>query len=194
VTREEFQKRLWPEGVFVDFERGLNKVINRLREVLGDDADHPKYIETLPQRGYRFIAPVTAEGPVRPTAAAPSLAASPKRRRTWMVAAALAAVLSASGLWQFRQRPASRPAGFPVPLTAYPGSEWSAAFSPDGRQVAFAWNGVREDNYDIYLKTNGSDSPTRLTTDPAPDLSPAWSPDGRRIAFLRDLGKGRSPS
>jgi DNA-binding winged helix-turn-helix (wHTH) protein len=50
VTREEFQKRLWPEGVFVDFERGLNKVINRLREVLGDDADHPKYIETLPQR------------------------------------------------------------------------------------------------------------------------------------------------
>ena len=55
ITREEFQKHLWPDGVFVDFERGLNKVVNRLREVLADDAEHPKFIETLPLRGYRFI-------------------------------------------------------------------------------------------------------------------------------------------
>ena len=107
-----------------------------------------------------------------------------------MIAAALAALL-ACGLWLLRQRTAPQPAGLPVPLTAYPGSEWGAAFSPDGRQVAFAWNGVRQDNYDIYLKANGSDSPTRLTTDPAPDFSPTWSPDGRRIAFLRELGTGR---
>jgi len=67
VTREDLQKRLWPEGVFVDFERGINKVINRLREVLGDDADHPKYIETLPQRGYRFIGQIAEESPTLPT-------------------------------------------------------------------------------------------------------------------------------
>jgi DNA-binding winged helix-turn-helix (wHTH) protein len=54
LTREELQQRLWPAGTFVDFDRGLNKAINRLREALGDDADNPRFIETLPQRGYRF--------------------------------------------------------------------------------------------------------------------------------------------
>src|SRR5439155_6799986 len=72
VTREEFQTRLWPDGVFVDFERGLNKVINRLREVLGDDADQPRYIETLPQRGYRFIGAIADESPPPGEAAEPA--------------------------------------------------------------------------------------------------------------------------
>src|ERR1051325_8798646 len=57
VTREELQKRLWPADTFVDFERGLNKAINRLRETLGDDAENPRFIETLPRRGYRFLVP-----------------------------------------------------------------------------------------------------------------------------------------
>ena len=68
VTREELQKRLWPETV-TDFDRGLNKAINRVREALGDDADNPRFIETLPQRGYRFLAPVEiipAEPPLDP--------------------------------------------------------------------------------------------------------------------------------
>src|SRR5215472_2735693 len=56
VTRDDLQKRLWPADTFVDFERGLNKAINRLREALGDSADRPSFIETLPKRGYRFIA------------------------------------------------------------------------------------------------------------------------------------------
>ena len=58
VTREEFNKRLWPENTFVDFERGLNKAINKLRAALRDDADRPCFIETLPHHGYRFIAPL----------------------------------------------------------------------------------------------------------------------------------------
>ena len=58
VTREEIQKRLWPADTFVDFDRGLNRATNRLRESLGDDADSPRFIETLPRRGYRFIAQV----------------------------------------------------------------------------------------------------------------------------------------
>src|SRR5258707_4335743 len=58
VTREELNKRLWPENTFVDFERGLNKAITKLRTALRDDAEKPCYIETLPQRGYRFNAPV----------------------------------------------------------------------------------------------------------------------------------------
>jgi TolB-like protein/DNA-binding winged helix-turn-helix (wHTH) protein/tetratricopeptide (TPR) repeat protein len=58
VTREELQKRLWPEDTFVDFEHGLNSGINKLRQALGDSAAEPKYIETLERRGYRFIGSV----------------------------------------------------------------------------------------------------------------------------------------
>ncbi len=58
VTREELVNRLWPTRTFVDFDRGLNKAINHLREVLGDSAEQPHFIETLPRKGYRFVAPV----------------------------------------------------------------------------------------------------------------------------------------
>ena len=58
VTREEMRRRLWPEDTFVEFDNGLNAAVNRLREALGDSAEKPRYIETLPKRGYRFIAPV----------------------------------------------------------------------------------------------------------------------------------------
>src|SRR5947209_1942406 len=58
VTRTVLQQALWPADTFVDFERGLNAAINKLRDVLGDNADNPRFIETLPRRGYRFIAPV----------------------------------------------------------------------------------------------------------------------------------------
>jgi serine/threonine protein kinase len=58
VSREELRRRLWSSSTFVDFEHGLNKAMNRLREVLEDSADNPRFIETLPRRGYRFIAPV----------------------------------------------------------------------------------------------------------------------------------------
>jgi len=66
VTREELNKRLWPENTFVDFERGLNKAINKLRTALRDDAEKPRFIETLPQRGYRFIAPLEGALPGSP--------------------------------------------------------------------------------------------------------------------------------
>ena len=58
VTREELQQRLWSKDTFIDFEHGLNAAINRLRQVLDDSADMPRYIETLPRRGYRFIYPL----------------------------------------------------------------------------------------------------------------------------------------
>ena len=62
VTREDLQKRLWPGETFVDFDTGLNRAVNRIREILSDSAESPRYIETLPRRGYRFIAPVEAVG------------------------------------------------------------------------------------------------------------------------------------
>ena len=62
VTRDELRQRLWPADTFVDFEHGLNAVVNRLRETLGDSAETPRFIETVPRRGYRFIAPVEGVG------------------------------------------------------------------------------------------------------------------------------------
>jgi len=56
ITRDELRHRLWPDGTFVDFEHSLNAAIKRLRAALGDDADHPRFVETVPRRGYRFIA------------------------------------------------------------------------------------------------------------------------------------------
>jgi DNA-binding winged helix-turn-helix (wHTH) protein len=82
VRREELQKRLWPADRFVEFEHGLNAAVMRLREVLGDAADKPRYIETAPRRGYRFIAPLeTVESRLANTAALSSLEVSLDRER-----------------------------------------------------------------------------------------------------------------
>src|SRR4029077_2263362 len=63
VEREQLRERLWPTDTFVDFDHGVNTAINRLRDALGDSADNPRFIETLPRRGYRFIAPVESNAP-----------------------------------------------------------------------------------------------------------------------------------
>jgi Tol biopolymer transport system component/DNA-binding winged helix-turn-helix (wHTH) protein len=184
VTREELRERLWPEGTFVDFEHSLNAAVKKLREALGDSADNPRFVETLARRGYRFIAPVQTEGP----------AAAPVRKRPgWAWAAGLAAIFAAAaGLaWiMLRERPA--PELKAVPLTSLPGLELRPALSPDGRRIAFDWDGPQRDNVDVYVKEIGSEELSRLTTDAAPDYNAAWSPDGRHIAFLRQQGNGAS--
>ena len=67
VTREELRQRLWPEGTFVDFEHSLNAAVKRLRSALGDDADNPRFVETLPRRGYRFIGSLVAQKDPEPS-------------------------------------------------------------------------------------------------------------------------------
>ena len=74
-----------------------------------------------------------------------------------------------------------------VPLTSYAGDESWPTLSPDGTQVAFSWDGEKQDKSDIYVKQIGVEPPFRLTSDAAMDYSPAWSPDGGFIAFLREL-------
>ncbi len=76
-----------------------------------------------------------------------------------------------------------------VPFTTYPGRELQPAFSPDGNQIAFAWNGEKGDNFDIYVKfVNTATRPLRLTSSPLDDLYPVWSPDGQQLAFIRQSG------
>ncbi|MBK5291447.1 MAG: PD40 domain-containing protein [Acidobacteriia bacterium] len=181
VTREDIQKEIWSEDTVVDFEQGLNVCIRQVRAVLGDEADSPRFIETIPRHGYRFLVPVTGNGAPTPA------------RRVWpwmtLTAAALAAFgVAAWSLWP----PSAPPAWRAVPLTSYTGLERDPALSPDGNQVAFTWNSEKQDNFDIYIKLIGGGAPLRLTTHPAQDASPAWSPDGRTIAFLRWLGSDRA--
>jgi Tol biopolymer transport system component len=118
------------------------------------------------------------------TARAPAAA----RRRQKPVGIAVAATVAALGVAMWAVWPAPEP---PPPvlsiskLTSFPGDEAFPAFSPDGTQVAFAWNGEQRENADIYIKRIDADTPLRLTTDPAEDIAPAWSPDGSRLAFVR---------
>jgi len=83
VTRDELMKRLWSADTFVDFDQSLNKAVNRLRETLQDSSEHPRFIETLPRRGYRFIAPVTIEHQRESVIAPDSATLSPSRVREW---------------------------------------------------------------------------------------------------------------
>jgi Tol biopolymer transport system component/DNA-binding winged helix-turn-helix (wHTH) protein len=193
VTREQLRQRLWPGGTFVDFDHGLNAVINRLRDTLGDSAETPRFIETLPRRGYRFV------GAVNPNSSEPQAEIGATNRpiaglsqRTVVALASVALVLlsvCAGGAWLLLRRPAADgPRPRIVPLTRLAGQEDWPTFAPDGEQVAFAWSGEKYDNTDIYVTLVGSTDVRRLTTDPAEDYAPSWSPDGRRIAFLRRVG------
>ncbi len=76
VTREELQQRVWPRNTFIDYDLALKKAINRIREVLGDSAESPRFIETIPRRGYRFIAPFNERGAAIGTTSIPTTAVS----------------------------------------------------------------------------------------------------------------------
>ena len=109
--------------------------------------------------------------------------------RVWATAVGVIVLaLAAVALWKSRPTPARSavaPAMTIVPLTTLSGDEYSPAFSPDGEQIAFSWNGENEDNFDLYIKLVGSGAVRRLTTHPDFDADPSWSPDGKQIAFIR---------
>lgn len=128
--------------------------------------------------------------------AASSVKASPPRRSLlWKLAASglLVVLLLCVGL--FLRQPDHgilQTAFTPVPLANEIGNASTPSFSPNGEQIAFAWNGVKQDNFDIYVKMVNSPALVRLTHDPDVDFSPAWSPDGRSIAFCRGKLEGGS--
>ncbi len=106
ITREELRNQNWPADTFVDFDNSLNTAINKLREALGDSADNPRFIETLPRRGYRFIAPVTGvDGTGRGSASGVSAAARTRSRKIVVTVAVvvLAAGIAGGLLWRARQ-------------------------------------------------------------------------------------------
>lgn len=207
-TREELIRRTWPEGTFVDYERGLNVAITRLRQVLGDSADSPRYIETVGRKGYRFIAPIERtpaleQPPVEPPLdVPPGSAATPmpigSRRRPYAAAATIGALaLVAAAGWLRDPRPERRPL---QRLSINLGSDFATAGYGAGTLLALSRDGTRlavavgdpggefapvKDMSKDRLATRRLDE-TQLTILPgtAGAASPFFSPDGQWIAFF----------
>lgn len=127
------------------------------------------------------------------TGATAGTAAGRRRSRRNVALALLLVTTTAVGVWGLWGLPDSEVVPLPktIPVTSFAGEEFDPALSPDGKQLAFVWNGPDKRNRDIYVKLVDAGTPLRLTTAPASDVCPAWSPDGRHVAFYRETGAGR---
>ena len=189
VTREELRGKLWPDGTFVDFDHSLNAAIKRLRDALGDDPDNPRFIETVPKRGYRFLAPVESPFVKEPEATVPRLTvASPRSFFRLPVFAGIFLLVIVFGLAATVYISSLRTQGVTspmktIPLTTYPGAESEAAFSNDGEQVAFVWDRNTNGTNDVYVKRIGTETPLKVTHSHGTFCCPAWTSDNRYVGF-----------
>jgi DNA-binding winged helix-turn-helix (wHTH) protein/Tol biopolymer transport system component len=189
-TRDELRSRLWASDVFVDFDHGLNKSIQKLRDALGDSAASPRYIETIPRVGYRFIAPVSNGHPlpapavaIEPSPVLPdrTAAATGGHKARWWIATAAVVVCAAIVVYVSSRRPAVVAY---TQLTDFTDATSDPALSPDGHILAF----IRGDSYfvstdPIYVKMLPNGEARMLTNDPRPKYGLAFSPDGSQIAY-----------
>jgi serine/threonine-protein kinase len=202
-TREDLIRRIWPEGTFVDYERGLNVAITRLRQALGDSADTPRYVETIGRKGYRFIAPVETElgpesiqpareggRPIGQPDGPQEVTRKPSVSHWWPYITILATVLAAvaaAGLWR-----ATRPVPQPlVRLSVELGTDMRA--SGPGTLLALSPDGTR-----LVVNVRGADGKVRLAMRRLDQAqltpiagtegggSPFFSPDGQWLAFFAD--------
>jgi Tol biopolymer transport system component/DNA-binding winged helix-turn-helix (wHTH) protein len=197
VTREEIQLRLWPEGTFVEFEHSIGTAIKKLRQALGDDADTPRYIETLPRRGFRFIGPVessaaesfpprseTGSEAVQESASDSAIVASIVKRHKKAAIGSVAVVAAlVVGTWFLLHRPPKSSAELRQKRLTFNTSEnpvQGAALSPDGKYLAYS------DVSGIHVKLLSTGEERHI---PRPTGVPAgtywgldsWFPDGTQL-------------
>ncbi|HEX6879009.1 MAG TPA: winged helix-turn-helix domain-containing protein, partial [Terriglobales bacterium] len=192
VTREEIRQRLWEDDTFVDFEHSLNAAVNKLREILGDDSLRPRFVETVPRRGYRFVGEIEHE-PEKEVIPAPAMVtptpkALPSRR---ILAVAGALVLVGVSAWMLLR--SGHPEAFQIisnrQLTTTPGLATSPTFSPDGRQMAYAMD--RGHGNEIFIRqVSPGGVELQLTSDGQQNVDPSWSPNGETVAYHAIKGKG----
>jgi DNA-binding winged helix-turn-helix (wHTH) protein len=211
LTKDDFLREVWADSVVE--EKNLTDNISILRHALGDDPREPKYIRTVPRRGYRFVGEVTTAGNgvelllaehtrarvvIEEQQELPVVAEqkqiegrrfSPKAFAFFSTVGVIALV--AAGIVWYRQY--HRSADSPLvllpahlsPLTSFPDEEVSPALSPDGKFVAYSWKGGTSDRMNIYVQQVDAGTPLRLTTNPGREGAPSWSPDGRYLSFIR---------
>jgi|HubBroStandDraft_2_1064218.scaffolds.fasta_scaffold10059_1 Tol biopolymer transport system component/DNA-binding winged helix-turn-helix (wHTH) protein len=200
VTRDEVCRALWQADTFVDFDHSVAAAVSKIREALGDSVEKPRFVETLPKRGYRFIGKIKPEAlvvmavakPRQSVELVPVPAVKAWTSRKWTLAVVAAAILVAAAVlfnWPSRKPGNSQPMTV-VPFTSYPGRETAPSFSPDGSRIAFSWdNGTSNRSgrpgFDLYVKAMDSETVLRLTNHPSEWISSTWSPDGAQIAFHR---------
>jgi DNA-binding winged helix-turn-helix (wHTH) protein/Tol biopolymer transport system component len=169
VSREELQSRIWPEDSYGDFDHAVNVAVGKLRVALGDSAENPSFIETVPRRGYRFVATVEGRPVSTSTAKSPLGADSngereprdkPKPRRLLFITAAIIACASllGAGIWLGRNSVRSQVEIHR--LTVNHGTVHSARFAPDGRNVIYAasWESAPVEVFSADPKISGSRS------------------------------------
>ena len=220
VTREELQQKLWPADTFVDFDVGLNTAIRKLRQALGDEADNPRFIETLSRRGYRFVAPVadtasmllptghdspseapsslSSDGVAIPSTDAGSYAdraaAGKKLRWHWVLAASCGIGLFIYGAVVASLRMTTPPLATEQRITANPSEApvVAAVVSPDGKYIAYA------DTTGVYIRHIDTGETRPLQFPNGFDAVPtSWFPDGTHLLLssgeaLYALGQPRT--
>jgi Tol biopolymer transport system component/DNA-binding winged helix-turn-helix (wHTH) protein len=190
VTREEIQARLWPSGTIVEFEHSIGTAIKKLRHALGDDAGTPRYVETLPRRGYRFIAPVDTSAPAQSPAVKPRPPhVGSRSSRPWIAGMALLLSVGIMALFVYlkQEEPGSARPRALKRLTFDAGLQFGPTWSPDGRFIAYSSD--RGGKFDIWVQQVGAVTPVKITTRPGDNWQPDWSPDGNQIVF-RSEGEG----
>jgi Tol biopolymer transport system component/DNA-binding winged helix-turn-helix (wHTH) protein len=188
VTREELKRQLWPSDTFVDFDVSLNKAVNRLREALNDTAENPRFIETLPRRGYRFIGSLKDEDQVDQVVRERGRFALPMTIIAMMMGIALGC------LFWFAKRssePTPEMKIWQLTTNSDENPVRNGAISPDGKYLAFA------DPKRMYIKSIGTGEirvipqPEELINEKITWVVISWFPDGLRfVANAHPAGTG----
>ena len=188
VTREEIQRCLWRESTFVDFEHGINFSINQIRGALADSSENPRYVETIPRRGYRFIGGVEQETVSTSASAVDARPSVKPVRKKHLVVACVLLLAAALALYHFWPR--FKASSGPATITQI--SQWNkpmngARLSPDGHAVAFTSpvGGIAQ----VFLMLTSGGEPLQLTNDEGDKEVDNFSPDGKEIYYGRTLGR-----
>lgn len=203
LSRGQIMERVWAAAVVN--EEALTRVISDIRRALGDERSRPRYIETIPKRGYRLVAGVIRDPAVfqwtheeMPTSSEAEVvreadvAARPNRFRRWrpllgMVAAVCILTIIVRAILQPADQDATASSSFldVSSLTSDPGQDAYPAFSTDGTRIAFSRRASDTDLYHLFVKQPRQAHEIQLTEGSYDDRYPAWSPDGGTIAFVR---------
>ena len=196
VSREELVKRLWPDGTFVDYERGLNKAVNKLRDVLRDSADEPRFVETVPRRGYRFIGhlePVSPPIPVDSVHNPPQVLRGEGKPRRFAMVAVLAALLLVIAVgFGINLRSSGRRSplnlqNMRITKLTENGKANDVAISSDGRYAVYVQSEGQKQS--LWVRQVAAESAVQiLPAESAPVSRLSFSPDGNYIYFLRSDG------